>query len=88
MLGSTLVGTSSDLRRYGLDSWFCDIQSTTDIMRAITSLYYSHMSIANDIRWSTYKLTADAPCPALTGVPWDVCFEFQCIEDGVASSDY
>ena len=22
-----------------------------------------------------FELTADAPCPALTGAPWDVCFE-------------
>ena len=51
------------------------IQSTTDITRLITSIYYSHIAIANDIHWSIYELTADAPCPALTGEPWDVYFE-------------
>ena len=54
---------------------YLNIQPTTDITRLTTSIYYSYIAIANDIHWSTYELTADAPCPALTDVPWDVYFE-------------
>ena len=32
------------------------------------------ITIANDIHWFTCELPADTPCPALTGVPWDIYF--------------
>ena len=42
------------------------IQSTSDTVHLITSIYYSHIALANDNHWSTYELTAYAPCPALS----------------------
>ena len=74
--GLTADATCPALTGEPWDVYF-ELHGYNDIYNAVNYIKIVTWTIttAIGVHWSIRGLTADATCPALTGEPWDVCFE-------------